>query len=392
MEEKILKTIKKYNLISNGDKIVVAVSGGPDSMCLLNILKNLCPKFNIELFVAHINHMIREEADSETEYVKNYCERNNIKCFIKRANVLEMAKEQKKGTEEMGRIVRYDFFEYVANEVSANKIAIAHTENDNAETILMNLMRGASLEGLKGIEPIREKYIRPLIECNREEIEKYCEINKLDPKFDKTNNDNTYTRNKIRNLLIPYIKKEFNPNIIETLNRLAVLARQDATYFNKIVKENYADILLYENINNNDINNLNENSEKQVVKEEKITGNIEQKLNNSKILTDKIEVKKLDNIKTEEKVEKNNINIEIEKKSKYIILDLKKFNKLEYVIKSRVLLYTINKLLGTTKGIEKINIEDMIKLCEKNIGNKYLIPNKNVKIFVKKGKIFFTKL
>ena len=92
------------------------------------------------------------------------------------------------------------------------------------------------------------------------------------------------------------------------------------------------------------------------------------------------------------KVEKNNINIEIEKKSKHIILDLKKFNKLEYVIKSRVLLYSINKLLGTTKGIEKINIEDMIKLCEKNIGNKYLIPNKNVKIFVKKGKIFFTKL
>ena len=333
MEEKILKTIKKYNLISNGDKIVVAVSGGPDSMCLLNILKNLRQKFSTELFVAHINHMIREEADSETEYVKNYCEKNNIKCFIKRANVLEMAKEQKKGTEEMGRIVRYDFFEYVANEVSADKIAIAHTENDNAETILMNLMRGASLEGLKGIEPIRGKYIRPLIECNREEIEKYCEINKLDPKFDKTNNDNTYTRNKIRNLLIPYIKKEFNPNIIETLNRLAVLARQDATYFNKIVKESYADILLYENINN-----LNENLEK------------------------------------------------------HIILDLKKFNKLEYVIKSRVLLYTINKLLGTTKGIEKINIEDMIKLCEKNIGNKCLIPNKNVKIYVKKGKIFFTKL
>lgn len=392
MEEKILKTIKKYNLISNGDKIVVAVSGGPDSMCLLNILKNLRQKFNIELFVAHINHMIREEADSETEYVKNYCEKNNIKCFIKRANVLEMAKEQKKGTEEMGRIVRYDFFEYVANEVSANKIAIAHTENDNAETILMNLMRGASLEGLKGIEPIRGKYIRPLIECNREEIEKYCEINKLDPKFDKTNNDNTYTRNKIRNLLIPYIKKEFNPNIIETLNRLAVLARQDATYFNKIVKESYADILLYENINNNDINNVNENLEKYIVKEEKITRNIEQKLNNSKILTDKIEVTKLDNIKAEEKVEKNNINIEIEKKSKHIILDLKKFNKLEYVIKSRVLLDSINKLLGTTKGIEKINIEDMIKLCEKNIGNKYLIPNKNVKIYVKKGKIFFTKL
>ena len=133
--------------------------------------------------------------------------------------------------------LRYDFFNYVANKVSADKIAIAHTENDNAETVLMNLMRGASLEGLKGIEPIRGKFIRPLIECSRDEIEAYCEENKLDPKFDKTNNDNIYTRNKIRNLLIPYIKKEFNPNIVDSLNRLAVLARQDAKYFSEIVKK-----------------------------------------------------------------------------------------------------------------------------------------------------------
>ena len=237
MEEIVLNTIEKYNLINNGDKIVVAVSGGPDSMCLLNVLKNIREKFNLELFVAHINHMIREEADSETEYVKQYCEKNNIKCFVKMANVLEMAKQQKRGTEEMGRIVRYDFFNYVANKVSADKIAIAHTENDNAETVLMNLMRGASLEGLKGIEPIRGKFIRPLIECSRDEIEAYCEENKLDPKFDKTNNDNIYTRNKIRNLLIPYIKKEFNPNIVDSLNRLAVLARQDAKYFSEIVKK-----------------------------------------------------------------------------------------------------------------------------------------------------------
>ncbi len=350
MEDKVLETIKKYNLINNNDKIVVAVSGGPDSMCLLNILKNLKEKFNIQLFVAHVNHMIREEADSETEYVKKYCEQNNIECFIKKANVLEMAKEQKKGTEEMGRIVRYDFFDYVANKVSANKIAIAHTENDNAETVLMNLMRGASIEGLKGIEPIREKFIRPLIECNREEIEMYCKVNNLDPKFDKTNQDNTYTRNKIRNLLIPFIKKEFNPNIIEALNRLADLARQDSAYFNKAVQEEYNNLLIEENIEEKRMENTEDNE---------------------------ISIK----------------NINEEKNSKKeIVLDLKKFNKLEYVIKSRVLLYTINRILGTTKGIEKTNVEDMIKLCEKNIGNKYLIPNKNVKIFVKKGKIFLSKL
>ena len=370
MEEIVLNTIKKYNLINNGDKIVVAVSGGPDSMCLLNVLKNIREKFNLELFVAHINHMIREEADSETEYVKQYCEKNNIKCFVKMANVLEMAKQQKLGTEEMGRIVRYDFFNYVANKVSADKIAIAHTENDNAETVLMNLMRGASLEGLKGIEPIRGKFIRPLIECSRDKIEAYCEENKLDPKFDKTNNDNIYTRNKIRNLLIPYIKKEFNPNIVESLNRLAVLARQDAKYFSEIVKNEYKNLVIFENVNKERHNIIDKNTNIGTNQEE----NESQKNGDITELND---------------INKTNIKKTVEQQ---IILDLKKFNKLEYVIKSRVLLYTINKLLGTTKGIEKINVEDMIKLCEKNIGNKYLIPNKNVKIFIKKGKVFFIKL
>lgn len=370
MEDIVLNTIKKYNLINNGDKIVVAVSGGPDSMCLLNVLKNIREKFNLELFVAHINHMIREEADSETEYVKQYCEKNNIKCFVKMANVLEMAKQQKLGTEEMGRIVRYYFFNYVANKVSADKIAIAHNENDNAETVLMNLMRGASLEGLKGIEPIRGKFIRPLIECSRDEIEAYCEENKLDPKFDKTNNDNIYTRNKIRNLLIPYIKKEFNPNIVESLNRLAVLARQDAKYFSEIVKNEYKNLVIFENVNKEKHNIIDKNTNIGTSQEE----NENQKNGDITELND---------------INKTNIKETVEQQ---IILDLKKFNKLEYVIKSRVLLYTINKLLGTTKGIEKINVEDMIKLCEKNIGNKYLIPNKNVKIFIKKCKVFFIKL
>ena len=246
----------------------------------------------------------------------------------------------------------------------------AKIENDNAETVLMNLMRGASLEGLKGIEPIRGKFIRPLIECSRDKIEAYCEENKLDPKFDKTNNDNIYTRNKIRNLLIPYIKKEFNPNIVESLNRLAVLARQDAKYFSEIVKNEYKNLVIFENVNKETHNIIDKNTNIGTNQEE----NASQKNGNITELND---------------INKTNIKKTVEQQ---IILDLKKFNKLEYVIKSRVLLYTINKLLGTTKGIEKINVEDMIKLCEKNIGNKYLIPNKNVKIFIKKGKVFFIKL
>ena len=180
------------------------------------------------------------------------------------------------------------------------------------------------LHGLRGIEPVRGNLIRPIIECKRDEIEKYCEIYNLDPKYDKTNNENVYTRNKIRNLLIPYIKENFNPNIVESINRLTSLVRQENNYFEQVVKEEYEKLLL-------------------------------------------------------EKNEKNRV------------LDLKKFNMLKKVIKSRIILYTINELLGNCQGIEKVNVEDMVKLCKNNIGNKYLIPNKNIKILVKTKKIFFIK-
>ena len=122
---------------------------------------------------------------------------------------------QKIGTEEAGRKLRYSFFEEVAQKTNANKIVTAHNANDNSETVLMNLIRGTGTSGLKGIEAKRDnKYIRPLIECTRKEIEEYCEQNKLEPKQDKSNSENIYTRNKIRNILIPLIENEFNPNII----------------------------------------------------------------------------------------------------------------------------------------------------------------------------------
>ena len=183
MLNKILNTINKYNLIQKGDKIVIGVSGGPDSMCLLDSLYCLKEKLGIEIFVAHINHMIREEADEETEYVKEYCKNKNIKCYVKKADVEKLAKEQKLGTEEMGRKIRYEFFNEVAQKENANKIATAHNLNDNVETVLMNILRGSGISGLKGIEISRKEtnieYIRPIRECERQEIEKYCEEKKV---------------------------------------------------------------------------------------------------------------------------------------------------------------------------------------------------------------------
>ena len=327
MKNKVLKTIKKYNLIENGDKLVLAVSGGPDSIAMLNILKELREeqsKLNFEIVVAHINHMIRKEAKEDEEYVRDYCEKNKIQFYSKSIDVQKIANNNKIGTEEAGRIVRYEFFDEILEKTNSNKVAIAHNKNDKAETIIMNLLRGSGVSGLKGIEPRRGKYIRPLIECERYEIEKYCEEQKLNPRIDKTNFENEYTRNKIRNIVIPYVKKEFNPNIIETLSRMSELVTEEEEYIEKHIKIEYKKILIEEN-------------------------------------------------------------------KKQIILDLKKFNNEENVIKSRLVLYTITRLFATSKGIEKIHIEDIIKLCKRNIGNKYLTPNKNIKVLVKNHKIYFSK-
>ncbi len=329
LKEKIVETIKKYNLIQNGDSIVIGVSGGPDSICLLHILNELKNELNFKIFVAHINHMIREEADSETKYVEEFCKKLSIECFVKRIDVIKIANNLKRGTEETGRQIRYDFFNEVLEKTNSNKIATAHNSNDKVETILMNVLRGSGTSGLKGIEAIRDgKYIRPLIETTREEIEGYCEENKLEPKIDKSNSENIYTRNKVRNIVIPYIKKEFNPNIIKTINRLSEVATEENQYLEKITKETFDRICV-------------------------------------------------------------GVALQGDPQKKQITLDLKQFNNLELVIKRRIILYTINKLLLSTNGIEKVNIDDIIKLCNKNVGNKYLKPIKNLKILIKKGKIFF---
>lgn len=324
LKEKVIKTIKKYNLIDKGDKIVICVSGGPDSMCLLHILITLREEYNLELNVAHVNHMIRENAILDEEYVKDFCKNNNIQCFVKKADVLQVSKENKIGTEEAGRKVRYEFFNEVKEKTSSNKIAIAHNKNDKVETILLNLIRGTGTYGLIGIEPKNGVYIRPLLEIEREEIEKYCEDENIKPRIDESNFENIYNRNKIRNVVIPYVKKEFNPNIINTISRLSDIVKDEENFLDNFVSEEYKKIV-------------------------------------------------------------------IEEKEDFIKLNLKEFNKLEIVIRKRLVFYIINKLIGNTMGIEKIHVEDIIKLCANNIGNKYLVPKKGLKVSLKNKQLYFEK-
>mgnify|MGYP002619426031 CR=1 FL=1 len=237
LENKVKETIAKYNLIQKGDKIVVGVSGGPDSMTLLTVLLKLKNAYDLEIYVAHINHMLRENAIIDEEYVKEFCKKNDIELFIKHADIQEKAQKEKRGLEETGRLVRYNFFEEVLNKTNSNKIAIAHNLNDRVETIIMNTLRGSGLNGLRGIEASRGKYIRPLIEIPRDEIEKYCEENKINPRHDESNDDNTYTRNKIRNIIIPYLKREFNPNIINTMNRLSEIVKEEEEFVEEETKK-----------------------------------------------------------------------------------------------------------------------------------------------------------
>lgn len=336
LKEKVLKTITKYNLIESGDRIVLGVSGGPDSITALVILNELKKRLNFEIVVAHINHGIRENAKLDEEYVKNFCNKLEVRCYVLHSKVKEYAQKEKIGLEEAGRKVRYDFFNEILEKENAKKIAIAHNKNDNGETIIMNILRGSGISGLKGIEPKQGVYIRPLIEISRDEIEDFSK--ELNPCHDESNDENEFTRNKIRNIVIPYIKKEFNPNIIEGLNRLSQIAREEELFVERETIKAYKNIILKEvniNLSNNEYD------------------------------------------KTKESI---------------IILDLKKFNCLDALIQKKILLYAIKNIFGSTKGIEKIHLDDMIKLCNNNIGNKFLTPNKNFKIVIKNKQIILSSI
>ncbi|WP_231169882.1 tRNA lysidine(34) synthetase TilS [Clostridium botulinum] len=241
MIEKVIHTIKQNNMFEVGDKVVVAVSGGPDSICLLHILYKLKEKIGISIVAAHINHCLRgEEADKDEEYVRKFCENLNIQCFVKKEDVHKISKDRGISCEMAGREVRYDFFSEVLNNVRANKIAVAHNANDQAETILMRMLRGTGLEGLIGIRAVRDNiFVRPIIDITRDEIEDYCYVNNLNPRIDKTNLENIYTRNKIRLELIPYIQKNFNSDVIEVLNRFSNTVKIDNDYLNKVSLEKY---------------------------------------------------------------------------------------------------------------------------------------------------------
>lgn len=240
MLNKVRKTIEKYGLLTWGDSVLIGLSGGADSVCLTHILYRLKDELGIKIYTAHLNHCIRgDSADNDERFALNFSKSLGIECISEKNDVKGYAKKHGVSEEMAGRELRYAFFERVSKQYGLNKIATAHNQNDNAETILMNFMRGGGLSGLCGIPFKRDNIIRPILEISREEIESYCSDNSLSYVTDATNNETVYTRNKIRLDLIPKIQKEFNQGFIQTVTKNASLMSEEFDFISAKTDEVY---------------------------------------------------------------------------------------------------------------------------------------------------------
>lgn len=211
MIKKVLNFVRENRIIENGDSVVLGVSGGADSICMLSVLNELKEQLELTLTVVHVNHHIRgKEAERDADFVKMMCDSMEITCVRVDKDIPSMAKKTGMSEEEAGRHARYEAFNDVVESVKANKIAVAHNLNDNSETVLFNLFRGTGIKGLTGIPCKREMIIRPLLCCTRQEIESYLNERGLEFCMDSTNKTTEYSRNKIRLELLPYIKENIN--------------------------------------------------------------------------------------------------------------------------------------------------------------------------------------
>lgn len=273
MKQRVLETIKTHELLEDGTHIVLGLSGGPDSVCLFDVLLELSAVKNFRIHPVHVNHKFRPgDAERDQEYVEELCRQRGLTCRTFTVDCNALAREEGLTSEEAGRKARYDaFFETaqgitqgfaqgLAGELEQHctqepsmpgtdkiAIAVAQNANDQAETILFRMLRGTGTDGLAGIAYKRYErgfaIVRPLLDVPRDEIEKYCEERNLSPRIDHTNNEAIYARNKIRLELLPMLREKFNPNIIETINRLGKNAAADKDYLAQQARDAYEEAL-----------------------------------------------------------------------------------------------------------------------------------------------------
>jgi tRNA(Ile)-lysidine synthase len=248
IQDKVLQNIIELNLIQKKDFILIGVSGGIDSLALLHVLLGLKDKLSLKLCVIHVNHMLRgEEADLDQAFVLEYCRGNNLQVIIKKQDVCKIAKEQNLSIEEAAREVRYKIFHEVGKTFGDYKIAVAHHRNDQAETILMHIIRGTGVDGLKGMEFVSGKIIRPFLNISREEIEDYVRYHSLTPRVDSSNQETLYMRNRLRLELMPFIFDKFGVDITKNLLRLSEIVKDEDQFVQNLSHEVYEEVLKAQN-------------------------------------------------------------------------------------------------------------------------------------------------
>ncbi|MBH1940740.1 tRNA lysidine(34) synthetase TilS [Mobilitalea sibirica] len=252
MINKVSDYLKKYHMIEKGDRLIVGVSGGADSVCLLYVLYEICKNYEAEIIVVHINHGIRgSEADQDEGFVRELCIDLGILYDSYKIDVKKIAKEDKLSEEEAGRKARYQLFYQACQKFVCNKIAIAHNRNDNAETVLFHLFRGSGIKGLTGIDASKEmschqdiKIIRPLLCVSRQEIEAYLQRNNISYRIDATNLTDAYSRNKIRNQVITYVTREINSNAVEHIANAATRLSEIERFLDEHIHRCYDELVI----------------------------------------------------------------------------------------------------------------------------------------------------
>jgi len=247
ISEKVYGFIKEKNLIRENDRILVAFSGGTDSLALLMVLHELKERLKIEIGACHMNHMLRgAEADEDENFTQEFCRKLDVPFYSMKADVMAYAIEKKLSLEAAGRALRYAFFKEIMVNLKYDRCATAHHLDDQVETVLMNLMRGSGLNGLTGMSPLREEFVKPLLFLKKEELTSYLKDRNLEPREDDSNRESVFRRNKVRNELIPYIRENFNPDFPETIFRMAELLSTDSDFLEETVEEKAKSCLFIE--------------------------------------------------------------------------------------------------------------------------------------------------
>ena len=238
MQKRVLTTIKEHNMLTRGDGVVIGLSGGADSVALTHFLCNL-PNLGLKIVCVHMHHGLRgREADEDADFCADFCRQLGVDLITFNEDAAATAQEMGIGVEEAGRILRYNYFTQILQQRGCNRIAVAHNQNDNAETIIMQIARGAG--AVRGIPPINGNVIRPLADVSREEILAYCARHDLAYRTDSTNNSLDYTRNWVRNFLLPQIEGNLNPSAREALCRLAKISSEENAFLDNITKNSYS--------------------------------------------------------------------------------------------------------------------------------------------------------